>query len=54
MKILNYEYSEIERANPATLRLTKDTHYKIALGYDINDHNPSGRKFDGIIHVTKN
>ena len=54
MKILNYEYSEIERANPAILRLTKDTHYKIALGYDINDHNPSGRKFDGIIHVTKN
>ena len=60
MNILNYEYSVIERASVsgsiynATLKMVKDTHYKIALGYSINDHNPSGRKFDGDLTITKN
>jgi hypothetical protein len=59
MNILNYEYSVIERASVSgsiynvTLKMVKDTHYKIALGYSINDHNPSGRKFDGDLTITK-
>ena len=62
MKILNYEYSLIKDADVITedtvwstsLKMIKDTHYKIALAYNIDGNSPSGRKFDGEINIIKN